>query len=475
MDLAGYLAIFRRRKWTILIFAAIAALSGLDLSMAVTPIYEATATVYVGPRTVDRGNTAAAMEELAFSKEFVTSYAEMLKRRPLAEYVVKKTGSTVSAGQLTGRIDTRIVPETRLIEVSVKDPSPRRATLYANELVKAFVGDSGRRFGGGSPISASLFEAAIQPSHPVFPRPVLNTVGGGIAGLVMGIGLAFFLDQLDTTLKTKEEVEQTLSPLPVIGSIPLYPDPDARDLFIVREPGSPQAEAIRILRTNIRFLAVEPPLRRLLITSPEQGEGKTTVAANLAVSLAAVGTGVLLIECDMRRPALGGLFDIKEEPGLSNVLAGDVPFNIAVRETAYPGLRVLCAGTPAPNPSDLLSGIRMSKLLEGAAKFADMVIIDTPPWLPVADAALLAPKSDGVMLVVRAEKTRKNKALELRRNLEQLNARILGVTVNGLKLDSEGRYYRGYYYPSRGASDTAGAADGKVSPPGGIGASKPAR
>lgn len=502
MELRDYLRILWGRRWLIVLCMAVAAGSALGFSSRMIPEYTATAKVFVGPRAVERDDAASIIQELTASQQYVTSYSEMLRSRPLAEIVVETTDAPITATELVERVDTRILPDTRLIEVRVTDPSPGRAQQYANELVTSFVNDERNIFGGGSAISASVFEQAIRPEIPVKPKPLRNGIIGGLLGVMLGVGLAFVLEQLDTTIRNKEDVEKLLAPIPVIATIPLSPLSRERSIFIETDSNSPQAEAIRILRTNIQFFSAERPVSRVLVTSAFAGDGKTTVATNLAAGMAAVGASVVLIETDLRKPVLTKYFEGPESPGLSDVLAGQASLSQAIRRTRIPNLSIIVAGPTPPNPSELLGSERMAELVNRVSDNVDIVILDTPPALPVTDAAVLGPLTDGVILVVRSGQTNANKALDVTKNFERHDVRVLGVAINGIERDVDGGYYYRYSYgreeqrgngnrrrgrdePRRSSSDfddlvvrnlnTPGRADAARSRPAGGAPAKPPR
>jgi succinoglycan biosynthesis transport protein ExoP len=441
VELRDYLRILWGRRVLILLCVALSAGSALAFSARVKPTYAASAKVFVGPRTIEKDDAAGALQELTMSQQFVSSYAEILKSRPLAELVVEKTNASISPEELTERIETKIVTDTRLIEVTVSGPSPSAAATYANELVTTFVEDQDNRFGGGSLVTASVLERALEPETPVSPKPVQNGIIGGLLGIMLGIGIAFVLEQLDLTVKTKEDVERIFAPLPGIATIPLAPNIRDWSIFLRNAPNSPESEAIRILRTNIQFFSVDEPVQRVLITSTLASEGKTTVAVNLAAGIAATDLRVLLIEADLRKPTLKNYFPDFQGVGLSEVLSGQADLEDAVWNTDIPNLFIVMSGRLPPNPSELLGSQRMADILDRASSIADVIILDTPPALPVTDATALAPQSDGVILVVRAGQTSAHKALDVAKNFERTGVRVLGVALNAMGGDTGSSYY----------------------------------
>lgn len=211
-------------------------------------------------------------------------------------------------------------------------------------------------------------------------------------------------------------------------------------LITLREPGSAAAEAYRTLRTNILFSSLDRPLRTLLATSSAPDEGKSSTLANLAVTMAQAEQRVLLVDCDLRRPSLHTLFGLTNERGLTSAILAPEDGLLPIQPTVVPGLQLLTSGPLPPRPADLLGSRRMGTLIEQLSASADIVLFDTPPVVAVTDAAVLAPRVDGVLLVLHAGQTRRDRAREARRLLEKVKAHIVGVVLNGAKLE------RGYTY-----------------------------
>lgn len=209
---------------------------------------------------------------------------------------------------------------------------------------------------------------------------------------------------------------------------------------VARSPRSPAAEAYRTLRANLQFASLDRDVRTLLITSADQGDGKTTVAANLGVALAEGGRRVLLIDADLRRPGVHTLFDLSLTPGLSNALLEE-DAELPAQATAIGGLSVLTAGDPPPNPGEFVASARLARLLGRVRSSFDYVVIDSPPVSLVADAAVLAPTVDGVLLVVSAGRTKRDLARKAKEQLERVGARLLGVVLNNAKLGKSMKAY----------------------------------
>jgi non-specific protein-tyrosine kinase len=211
----------------------------------------------------------------------------------------------------------------------------------------------------------------------------------------------------------------------------------------VTSPRSAAAEAYRLLRTNLEFVGLDKPIRTLLVTSAGPRDGKTTVVANLAVVLAEAGQRVIVVDADLRQPRLHEVFGSQRSPGFSNALL-DESAELPLQAGPLPTLRLLSAGTPPPNPAELLASTRVSRLLDRLTSEADIVLLDSPPLAAVSDATILATKVDGVLLVVSARRTRRDLAQRAREQLKTAGARVVGAVLNNAAVDKEmARYYTG--------------------------------
>jgi non-specific protein-tyrosine kinase len=219
---------------------------------------------------------------------------------------------------------------------------------------------------------------------------------------------------------------------------------EVSDLLVtISNPRSPISEAYRTLRTNLQFISPDKPLRTLLVTSPGAEEGKSTTLANLAVAIAQGEKSVILVDCDLRRPSLHKLFDVDHKPGLTTMMVEEEAFHDPpLQETTVPGLLLLTSGLLPPSPADLLGSQRMDRVLEVLKERADVVLLDAPPVVAVSDAAVLATKVDGVLLVVSAGQTKRDSVQAAKTRLEKVNANLIGAVLTNVALDASlERYY----------------------------------
>ncbi len=295
---------------------------------------------------------------------------------------------------------------------------------------------------------ARIDAAQINPT-PVRPRTSLNTLLGALAGVILAVSVIFLRDFLDDTIKNREDIKRMFG-LPTLGQIPLHEAPEEVGLFIANQPRSPVSETYRALRTNLEFSAVDLPLKTILVTSAGPGEGKSTVATNLAGALAQAGKKVLLIDTDLRRPRVHQYLGLGNRFGLSELFLGQGSLRDVTQVYEGPNntqFEVVTTGAIPPNPGELLSSERMKALLAEAAEIAGIVIIDSAPSL-VADSQAISASADGVIIVVEAGRTHAEPVRAMLETLRRTQTRILGLVLNRMQAHhgEYGGYYSGYYH-----------------------------
>ena len=316
-----------------------------------------------------------------------------------------------------------------------------------------------------------IIDQAMPPEFPVSPKKKMNLLLGILIGLGLGIGVVFFMEYIDNSIKTIEDVEQL--GLPLLAAIPkIEPENENESIFsfpgkkkhhhshVVDDSGmiaqrlvthlrpkSPISEAYRSLRTQIQYSKTETPIRTILVSSPGPGEGKSTSVTNLAITMAQMGARTILVDSDLRRPVLHSLFGMRKDNGLTNFLVGNAPLEDIIQSTAVENLYLMTSGILPPNPAELVGSKRMKTLIELLGKQFDYVLFDSPPIIAVTDAIVMAPLVDGVVVVVRSQKTDKDATQRAFELLNNVNARVPGILLNDVSSAfTYGSYYYYYYY-----------------------------
>ncbi len=308
----------------------------------------------------------------------------------------------------------------------------------------------------------AVLEPAELPTKPVGPGKYIIAAIAAICGLLLASAAAYFMEMMGNTLNKREEFEKAV-PYPIIGSIP---DIKAEKVgtYTAEYPFSVVSESFRSLRTNLEFSGVDTPLRTIMVTSPGIGEGKSTVASNLAFSLGQADKKVILVGADLREPKLHHLLDIDNRHGLSDLFRGTAEVDDVLIPYGNGNVRVVPSGSIPPNPTELLGSTAMARILNELIARSDIVVIDSSPFL-VSDASVLAAKVDGVLVVMRPEHTRKELVAGMKEQLNRVGARVLGVVLN--RVTSKSDIYTSYYgrYGSLAAATesdpTLNSANGK--------------
>jgi non-specific protein-tyrosine kinase len=510
MRFGDYVTILRRRKWAVGLVTLAVAGTALGFSLVQTPVYESHARVLLEPSQsifettpnsgidaarvqteiqviASNGVKALVRERIGYTPHVrasvlgttavidvavesadpkraaraATTYAQAYIDYRRQQAVNGLLAATKELQQQVAALDKQVADaEARAVAASPpkagtpRTPSPEEEALARQraaiqEKLDQVSVDTALKNGG-----ATLVASATVPSSPIRPTTLRNVLLGLAVGLVLGAGFAFVIDQLDDSIKSKEDLDRLAGGLPVLGVIPRAPGWKNRAeprVVAQLEPSSPTAEAYRTLRTSIQFFGVDRKMRTILITSPTAGDGKTTTLSNLAVVLARAGQRVAVVSCDLRRPRVHEFFGVSGAVGFTSVLLGDAPLSAALHEV--PGedrLRLIPSGPLPPNPSELLSSRRAAEVINALESQCDAVLLDCPPVLPVTDAAVLSTRADGVLLVATAGATtgkQLSRAVEL---LRQVDAPLVGVVLNSAPPEDAYGYKYGYYRQDEG-------------------------
>ena len=459
-----------------------AAVAAFFVSERMTPIYEATAKV-----RVEGGQTPGvpSVGDLEASQELAQGYGDLIKTRPILEQVIEDLSLPYGPDTLSDKIS--VSSPRRLIQIKAEDPGAQTAAILANTTAQTFIDEiRDRQFTQISQFQSSLgqygipqdpsiiaaqaatlsiVEEAVPPGSPSSPRTILNISLAAILGLLVAIGVVFVLERLDASIKSPDQLK-SITGLPFMGLVLRYGGRNGKRPITLSDEHnhSVLAESYKFLRTNLEFASLGTEgLKSLLITSSSPEEGKTTTAANLAISIASGGKSVILVDSDLRRPAMHRVFGLTNQKGLTNVLLGVADLEEASVQTLV-GLRVIPSGPLPPDPTLILQSSTMKDLIKGLENLADIVILDSPPLLAVTDPMILASQVDGVLLVVDPHSSQDvvRRAAE---NLRQANPPVMVSMLN--KVSTKGRrdyyyyHYYYYYYSSENGSALETATNGK--------------
>ena len=450
MELKDYIRVIRKR-WRVIVAAMLVVLAGAALATALSPkVYEAQTQLFVS--TSGGNDSGALLQGSSFTQQRVKSYADVITSPKVLDPVIKALGLDTTAAKLATHITATVPLDTVLIEVAVTDSAPRRAAEVADAVGNQFTTTVAELEAVSStrpsPVKITIVKTPTVPTAPISPKPTRNLALGVVLGLLLGLGLALLRDLLDTTIKGEKDCAE-VTDATVIGSIGFDPDAPKRPLLVQADPHSARAEAFRTLRTNLQFVDAANHPRSIVFTSSLPAEGKTTTAANLAITMAASGARVCVVEGDLRRPRLLEYMGLDGSVGLTNVLIGQANLSDALQQFADAGLYVLGAGPIPPNPSELLGSDAMEKTLRELESRFDVVIIDAPPLLPVTDAAVLSTIAGGTVVVVGVGLVDRDHLAKSLQSLDAVKGRVLGLVLNlvSTKGPDAYSYYRDGYAP----------------------------
>ncbi len=372
-----------------------------------------------------------------FAQSRVQSYVAVVTSPLVVEPVRSQLNISLGERQLAHKISATAPLNKTLVNISVRDGSAREAAAIANATASRFINvvkDIETQTAATSTQAAApvlrltVIHPASVPSAPVAPQKRLLLLVGFFGGLVLGLLIVVLREWLNNRLRSPIDVE-AISSLPLLGVIPNDRAAKSEANAFSADNASPRSEAFRLLRTNLQFIDVDRPPKVIAITSPVGGEGRTSIALNLAVSLSEIGLNVGLIEMDLRRPVLGELLGLDGYIGLTSLLTGSARIEDAV-QFVHSGLAVVTSGALPPNPSELLGSKQMRAVINALAEQFDYLILDAAPLLSVADGAEVASVADASVLVVRAGDTRRDSFRRALGAIGQVGGAIAGVVVN---------------------------------------------
>ncbi|WP_344358088.1 polysaccharide biosynthesis tyrosine autokinase [Brachybacterium phenoliresistens] len=407
--------------------AALLALGGAAAATILPdPQYEASTSIFV--RTAATGSISDRSAAADYTRQQIATYSDLALTPLVLQPTIDRLGLDLSPEELSPRISADVPEDTSLIVVSVRAESPQGAADLANAVSDSLRSEVAALEGATS-VELTVVTPAVPANVPSSPDLVQNAILGTLAAVLVGVCAAVVRDLLDSKLRSPQDLK-LLTDAPVLASIPTFRTRGSFASGLVHDPQGNHAEAYRELRTNLRFLEMRGRSRSVLVTSSVKGEGKSTTAINLAAALARSRRRVLLVDADLRDPSVHRCLGVEGGAGLSTVLIGDALLEDVVQPLDLENLTVLASGPVPPNPSELLDSAEMEAFLQEATATYDIVILDSPPVLAVADALVLSRMVSAVAFVAGCRTVQRNQASRALRKLQHVRARILGVVLN---------------------------------------------
>lgn len=508
IDIREYIYLFKSWGWLIMLAGLMAIIAAYIISLRTTPVYQASTRLLVSAPSSLGGIDASFM---VTTQSMMSTYSQMLLDRPVLQGVIDQLQLQITPEALKRSITVDVVTNTQLMIITVKNTDPALAADLANGMASVFIDRirqlqserfAASRDGLSNQISdmeeqitntngeiahttdesklqqlqarltqyltiysnlvtsyeqvrlaeaqtstnVVVSELANVPSIPVSPKTRVNMLVAGFIGVLLAVGVVFTRDILDDTVKNPDMILKKFNQ-PILGVIDSH-KPLKEKPFVLAELHSPSAEGFWSLRTNLTFASVDTPLRRILVTSPMPQDGRTTVASNLALVLAQGEKKTLLMDADLRHPSIQIQFGLSNEIGLTELLAHPLKdFSNFIQGVDIPGLTVITSGVLPPNPSELLTSKMVGQTLKRLNQVYDLIVIDTPAVLSVADAIALAPAMDGVILVVKPGTTKIAAVQQALEQLRAVGACVLGVVLNDVNHNSPkyGYFFKRFY------------------------------
>ena len=424
MGLRDYLRVVRRHWWLLMASIVLALGAALIVNLNTTPLYAARVTFFF---STPLASTSDLFPASMFNTNRLTTYAKLLTSDEVATPLAGTPGIDLTVQQVRSAIFAETVADTVMMDVTVEDSDRNRALLLLTRLTERFENavETLERPSAQEPslVRVTVVSGPALIDGPVAPNPMNNFALAIVAGLVVGSIGSVGREVADHTVRTAEAL-QLLTSAPVLAKVPM----DHGNPFVSAST-SPRTEALREVRTQVQCAAAASSVKTLAVTSAVPGEGRSATACGLALLFAEAGQRVLVVDAELRRPQLAAFLGREDSAGLSAVLDGTAVLEQVLQPWGV-GLWLLGSGRTPPNPSELLSSPRMTELVDDVRKRFDVVIFDCPPLLPVTDAAVVAARADGTLLVVRARRTTAAQVTASVQALHAVNATLLGSVLN---------------------------------------------
>lgn len=450
-----------RKRWRIILFFTLIGLCAFYIGNRFirTSTYTSSVQLYVIPGDAENYGD---LNGLNYAQKVVTTYINFLKTNVFFQRVVEDTSLNYEVSDLKRNTQIYALGNTEIFEMKITTHS-QEDTYYLAEAMERI---APRMIKSIKP-SAELrvVDPVLYPAQPSGPNLLLNTVAGGLLGVLIAVSASLIWEIFDVKVKNKDELIKKYEK-PILGEIPSMDVKKTRvnqikealrrrfrrEKYIpIEEDLEPESnfmiiEAYKALRANLRYILRKADCKKIIINSPTPEDGKSTTCINLGITIAQTGMKVLIIDCDLRRGRIHGAFHLKNYPGLSDVLSGMIPAREAIQRTEYDNLSVLTMGALAPNPAELLSSLQMEELITSLEKDYDYILMDSPPVNIVSDSLGLIKQVDGVLLVVREKNTTHPNIYNAIAQYKLVEANLMGMVLNDITVKQGKKIKSKYYY-----------------------------
>lgn len=426
----GYLRILREQRRVTVGVLLLAAIASILVAILQPPEYTARLTLYAAAQP---GSESSALQAGELAQQRVASYKELVTSNRVTGEIVDRLNLDASPSEIAQRLTAASPPDSVLIKLGVTGPSPEEAAAVANTLGAIMTDlvaelEAPKAAPAPPPVSIRVVDPASAPSSPSSPDLVVTLTFGMLAGLVLAAGTALARNALDTSVKSAEQLREA-SGVRVLGTIEFDRQVRQRPLIVQRDPRAQLVETFRQLRTKLQFPGTGADSKVYLVTSPLPLEGKTTTVCNLAIALGSGGTRTLVVEADLRQPRLAELVGLDPSVGLTSVVTGNSTARCAIQPWPAGHIDILTSGPIPANPDELLAATDLASLLSTLRSHYDVILIDTPPVLPVSDTLSMAPRADGTILLCRHRKTRQENVRATIDALDAVSAPVFGAVL----------------------------------------------
>lgn len=440
MTFRDYLTVLKRHLVLLFVAAALGLLAGGGYAASQTPVYESTSRVLVAVRSTNQITDLSAGAALAST--VVKTYGDVSTAPYVLNKVIRTLGLRTDAATLAQQVTAEVEANSLVLDIAVRDDDAARAARIGNAITSQLTASTEAitpTADGSEPIKLTVIQGARAGSTPISPNLPLDLAIGLLVGLALAAGIVILREALDTRVKSVQALRE-LTDLPVLGEVRRTTGRTAAGPLAMPDSVDARSESYRTLRANLDFIDFDDAARTVLVTSSIAGEGKSTTAANLALALASAGESVLVVDADLRRPTLAGMFGLEGGSGLTDVLSGRTALDDAIQVWGDGGPSVLPSGVVPPNPSELLRGRSMAELIKEVGRRYTWVVFDSAPLVPVSDAALLAHRVSAVLLVSSLGALHRPQLAIAMEKLAQVGANVVGVVANAVPGRGKDRY-----------------------------------